>query len=469
MANTSPGRKQYRQPVDVCQRGGRRKVRRAGPDRGRARHHPSAPGGLGKGDGGVRPSPARCAPAVSATTSRAAYSASPRAATLPCPKIAQTPANTRRRSPPHLGPLRGHCPHQRLRHGEPHLPSMSAAFRLVRGADHGRRPRLRPTRELLCDGLGARRRCRTSARTAMPRGSGEYRYPRQCEAAHDAVAAASASTRAGWSTAHRSPTSDSAAVIVFIRDTRCAALQPPRPLRSAAWEAATNRVGYRARRDATTPLPAVFSRNSPCRPAMISSNNSRPCARQAAATRWRLRCWSRRSRADRPGRNSTLTLDDDVRRPLQETGPQGSRSARTRAASATHRLLRAACCSEPRHRFHRAGLQSPCRPAATCAMASTAREGACARRSGGALQPDRPPPELRQLIDGQRQHGGGPAPARRGPVQMVQPRVSGATRDARCLWTGSDSAPPASGIPRSTASRETASAPQAFASRALTS
>ena len=32
-------------------------------------------------------------------TSRAAYSASPSAATLPCPNMAQTPANTRRRSP----------------------------------------------------------------------------------------------------------------------------------------------------------------------------------------------------------------------------------------------------------------------------------------------------------------------------------------------------------------------------------
>ena len=134
------------------------------------------------------------------STSRAPYSASPSAATLPCPNIAQTPANTRRRSPP----ISVHC---------------AAMARTRACATVSRTCRQGP---LLCGRSGRGSRVETQAATSVRKRSASCRsmaasteirpratprrhrricYPRQRSRARAAVAAATSPARCGGSIA----------------------------------------------------------------------------------------------------------------------------------------------------------------------------------------------------------------------------------------------------------------------------
>ena len=103
-ANRSPGQQQHRQPVHGRGRGARDHVRGAGADGAGAGEGRAAVAAAWRTPPRCGPSPARCAPGDSAARRRpcaaaSASRASPRPATLPCPKMPNTPAMNRPRSP----------------------------------------------------------------------------------------------------------------------------------------------------------------------------------------------------------------------------------------------------------------------------------------------------------------------------------------------------------------------------------
>ena len=112
------GQEQYRQAVDMRQRGRGDEVGRAGPDRGRARHHPAPHVRLGVGDRGVR----HALLVVRAEGGQVAPMLVQRladAGDVAVTEDGEDAAEQGRRALGRLDTLRGETTHQRLRHGEP--------------------------------------------------------------------------------------------------------------------------------------------------------------------------------------------------------------------------------------------------------------------------------------------------------------------------------------------------------------